>query len=72
MAQIKRNARVVNTRVDAQKHQDLSVDLIAWGYKYQVKGNPAPWWGAFIEAIADGAIADDGENIIFKIPYKKG
>jgi hypothetical protein len=72
MAQIKRNTKVLNTKVDSIKQQELGKDLLAWGYSYRRQGISAPWWGAFIEAIADGVIADDGENVIFKIPYKKG
>jgi phage head maturation protease len=72
MAQIKRDTKVVNTKIDSTKQEKLSKALVIWGYSYQRQGTSAPWWGAFIEAIADGIIADDGENVIFKIPYKKG
>lgn len=72
MAQIKRDTRVINTKVEAEKHLSLSSQLKDWGYIYQRQGESAPWWGAFIEAIAAGVIADDGENIIFKIPYRRG
>lgn len=72
MAQIKRDTKVINTKIDSEKHTRLSQDLESWGYTYGWRGGSAPWWGAFIEAIADGVIADDGENVIIKIPYKRG
>lgn len=72
MAQIKRDTKVINTKIDSEKYTGLSQDLKAWGYTYQRQGDTAPWWGAFIEAIAAGVIADDGENVIIKIPYRRG
>lgn len=72
MAQIKRDTRVINTKIEVDKHIELSQNLKTWGYTYQRQREKAPWWGAFIEAIADGVIADDGENVIIRVPYKKG
>lgn len=72
MAQLKKDSERVDFKMLRVLYQVLASRLIAWGYKYQRRGKMVPWWGAFVEAIASGIISDDGENIIFKIPYRRG
>lgn len=62
----------IDCKVGKEHHDSLAPKLVSWGYKVSRQGVLVPWWGEFIKAIALGVIADDGENIVIKIPYRKG
>ncbi len=72
MAQLKKDTERVDFKMLRILYGVLANKLVQWGYKYQRRGKTVPWWGAFAEAIASGIISDDGQNIVFKIPYRKG
>lgn len=70
MGQTKRDAKVINTKVDAIKQQRLGDNLLRWGYIYRRQGEETPLWGVFLEAIADAVVSEDGENVVLVIPRK--
>lgn len=49
-----KDGKVVATRINEVKRQELATLLVELGYCYERDGVKLPAWGEFLEAIADG------------------